>query len=117
MYGVPIIQHHRASEMTFGAGLELRSTWRSNPLGAIHPVILSTRRAGSRLRVGSQFSMTGGTLCADELITIGDRVLVGANCTIIDTDFEIRLIRNCAVPNRAMAQPRRSSLRMMCLSA
>lgn len=86
-YGAPILQRHRASTMTFGDGLELRSTWHSNPLGATHPVILSTRRAGARLIVGANFGMTGGTLCADESITIGDNVTVGANTTIIDTDF------------------------------
>ena len=31
--------------------------------------------------------MTGGTLCAAERITIGDNVTVGANSTIVDTDF------------------------------
>ncbi len=31
--------------------------------------------------------MTGGTLCCAERIIIGDRVTIGANCTIIDTDF------------------------------
>ena len=39
------------------------------------------------LKVGASFGMTGGTLCAAERIEIGDRVLVGANSTIIDTDF------------------------------
>ena len=31
--------------------------------------------------------MTGGTLCAAERIIIGNNVLVGANTTIIDTNF------------------------------
>ena len=31
--------------------------------------------------------MTGGTICAEESITIGDDVWVGGNCTITDTDF------------------------------
>jgi acetyltransferase-like isoleucine patch superfamily enzyme len=86
-YGVPIIQKHRRSQITFGAGLQLRSSLRSNPLGSNHPVILATWRAGACLDVGSDFAMTGGVLCSAERITIGNNVGVGANTTIIDTDF------------------------------
>src|SRR4051794_38761141 len=79
LYGLPIIQKYRPSTLTIGRNSELRSTLRSNPLGPSHPVILSTRRAGARLVIGNQFGMTGGTICAEESITIGDRVVVGAN--------------------------------------
>ncbi len=60
---------------------------RANPLGANHAVILCTWQAGAVLRIGEGFAMTGGSLCAAESVTIGDGVLVGANCTIIDSDF------------------------------
>lgn len=87
LYGLPILQRHRASRIILGDWLELRSTVRSNPLGPNHAVILSTRRASSRLVIGHHFGMTGGVLCADEAITIGDYVTVGANTTITDTNF------------------------------
>src|SRR5258708_29478188 len=87
LYGLQIIQKYRTSTMTIGDGLNLRSTARSNPLGPNHPVILTTRRAGARLVIGANFGMTGGTICVDESITIGDRVIVGANTVITDTDF------------------------------
>ena len=98
LYGTPIIQKHRQSRMQFGRRLSLRSTVRSNPLGANHPVILCTWQAGSILQVGADFAMTGGTLCASEQIIIGDRVTVGANSVIVDTDFhplppDLRLIQ------------------------
>lgn len=86
-YGVPILQKHRRSTITIGDGLSLRSTPHSNALGPNHPVILSTRRPGARLVIGRGFGMTGGTICAEESITIGDDVWVGANCVITDTDF------------------------------
>ncbi len=97
-YGVPIVQKHRHSVMRIGDGLSLRSTPHSNALGPCHPVILSTRRAGAQLIIGRGFGMTGGTICAEERITIGDDVWVGANCVITDTDFhplelEARLAR------------------------
>jgi acetyltransferase-like isoleucine patch superfamily enzyme len=98
LYGIPIIQKHLRSRMSFGPGLQLRSTVRSNPLGPNHPVILCTWQEGARLEAGPEFSMTGGVLCAAERIIIGSHVSVGANTTIIDTDFhpldpELRRLR------------------------
>lgn len=87
LYGLPIIQKHRRSTLTMGPRLSLRSTARSNPLGAHHPVIISTREAESVLIIGADFGMTGGSIVAAERIVIGDRVTVGANCVITDTDF------------------------------
>ncbi len=86
-YGLPIIQRHRRSQIRIGAGMSLRSAARSNPLGPQHPVIISTRRPGAQLLIGDDFGMTGGSLVCDERITIGDRVWVGANSVIADTDF------------------------------
>jgi acetyltransferase-like isoleucine patch superfamily enzyme len=86
-HGLPIIQRHRNSHMSFGSGLQLRSSVRSNPLGPNHAVILCTWQAGALLRVGEHFSMTGGSIIAAERIVIGDYVSVGANVTIMDTDF------------------------------
>lgn len=86
-YGVPIIQKHRQSRMTFGTKLQLRSSARSNPLGANRPVILCTWRTGAVLEVGERFAMTGGTVCVSGRIVIGNRVTIGANTTILDTDF------------------------------
>jgi acetyltransferase-like isoleucine patch superfamily enzyme len=86
-YGVPILQKHRRSTLIIGDNLSLRSIPHSNALGPFHPVILSTRRPGAKLIIGRGFGMTGGTICAEESVTIGDNVWVGGNCTITDTDF------------------------------
>ena len=87
LYGVPIIQKHRRSRMSFGPGLQLRSSARSNPLGPNRPAMLVTWAEESCLEVGSDFAMTGGTLCAAKSIVIGNNVTVGANTTVVDTDF------------------------------
>ncbi len=87
LYGLPIIQKHRHSILMIGRALELRSTIRSNPLGAARPVILSTRRASAILQIGAYFGMTGGSIVAEEAVRIGDHVTVGANTIIADTDF------------------------------
>jgi acetyltransferase-like isoleucine patch superfamily enzyme len=105
-YGFPIIQKHRQSLMRFGRGLALRSSVRSNPLGPTHPVILCTWQAGAVLEIGDDFGMTGGSLVAAERITIGNRVAIGANCTIIDTDFHpINSLERRLRPQEAKTAP------------
>ena len=87
IYGLPVLQKHRDSLLRIGPGLELRSTVRSNPLGPNRPVFLSTRRPGAELIIGQGFGMTGGSIVAEQSVHIGDRVTVGANSIIADTDF------------------------------
>jgi acetyltransferase-like isoleucine patch superfamily enzyme len=86
-YGLPILQKQHRSEMRFGDGLNLRSSVRSNPLGPNHPVILCTWQAGAVLEIGDNFGMTGGSICVAHRITIGNRVIIGANTVVVDTDF------------------------------
>ena len=86
-YGLPIIQRHRQSRIKIGERMSLRSTLRSNPLAPTHPVVISARRANAAISIGADFGMTGGCIVCDNRIHIGDRVWVGANVKITDTDF------------------------------
>jgi acetyltransferase-like isoleucine patch superfamily enzyme len=87
LYGLPILQIHRESRVRIGSRLQLRSWRRSNPLGPHHPCILCTWQAGAELVIGDDFGMTGGSIVCAERVTIGNRVFVGCNATITDTDF------------------------------
>jgi acetyltransferase-like isoleucine patch superfamily enzyme len=98
-YGLPILQRHTDSTLSLGAGIELRSTVRSNPLGPNRPCILSTRRPGAVLNIGTGFGMTGGSIVCEERITIGANVWVGCNSTILDTDF------HPLIPSERAAKP------------
>jgi acetyltransferase-like isoleucine patch superfamily enzyme len=86
-YGLPIIQKHRDSTLTIGANANFRSTVRSNPLGVNHACMLSTWTQGAVLTIGAEFGMTGGSIVCAERVTIGNRVFMGANTIITDTDF------------------------------
>ncbi len=104
LYGAPLLLKHRRSSISFGPGLSLRSTLRANPLGANHRVVVCTWQPGAVLQVGRDFAMTGGVLCAARSILIGDRVTVGANTTIIDTDFHpLKAAARQADPNAGAA--------------
>lgn len=87
IFGMPIIQRHRHSTIALGDGLELRSWYGANPISPNHRVVLSTRSAGASLQLGCNCGLTGAVLVATERVEIGDRVLLGSNCVVTDTDF------------------------------
>jgi acetyltransferase-like isoleucine patch superfamily enzyme len=87
IYGLPILQRCRHSSITIGSNLQLRSNARSNPLGPNRPVILCTQKPGANITIGDCFGMSGGSIVAETGIRIGDRVAVGANTVLCDTDF------------------------------
>ena len=87
IFGRPIIQKHRGSRIEAGRGLVLRSWVRSNPLAPTHPVVLATRSADAEIVMGEECGFTGATIVAASRITMGDRVQVGGNAQVVDTDF------------------------------
>jgi acetyltransferase-like isoleucine patch superfamily enzyme len=87
VFGAPVIQRVRGSEIVIGDGVELRSSLQSNPLAPNHPVILATRTSHATIRIGNDCGLTAATIVAAERVELGERVLVGANATIVDTDF------------------------------
>lgn len=106
LYGLPIVQRHRAASIRIGARLSVRSAYGSNPLAPHHPTVITAREAGAALTIGDDFSITGGSLVCALRVTIGDRVMVGANCVITDTDFHpIDPVVRRAHPNAGATAP------------
>jgi acetyltransferase-like isoleucine patch superfamily enzyme len=87
IFGMPRIQLVRGSALELGDGLELRSWPSSNPLTPNHPAVFATWSADAVIRLGTDCKLTGATLVAASRIELGNRVLVGANAVIMDTDF------------------------------
>ncbi len=56
-------------------------------MGLDHACIIRTVRPGARLIIGDDVGVSGITLCAAYRIEIGSNCLIGANATIIDTNF------------------------------
>lgn len=86
-YGFPKIYKTRDSTIKIGSNFECRNWWFSNPLGINHPLILCTWDKNAKILIGNDVGVSGGSIVANNKITIGNRVLIGANSTIIDTDF------------------------------
>jgi acetyltransferase-like isoleucine patch superfamily enzyme len=50
-------------------------------------VVLATRTADAQIEVGDNCGFSGTTFVAAKHITVGDRVQIGSNASVVDTDF------------------------------
>ena len=87
IYGDPIISIHPGSRISIGDRVALCSSPDHTALGVNHPVILRTLNHAAEIRIGNDVGLSGVTICAAVKVTIGDQCLIGANATIVDTDF------------------------------
>jgi acetyltransferase-like isoleucine patch superfamily enzyme len=92
--GKPIVSVARGSLISLGARTVLASNGEMTALGVNHPVVLRTMRPDARLEIGSDVGISGGTICAAFRVKIGDGCLIGANATIVDTNFHPIASRN-----------------------
>jgi acetyltransferase-like isoleucine patch superfamily enzyme len=86
-YGLPKIFKFRSSKIEIGNKFEDRNWWDSNPLGINHPTIICTWSSMATIKIGDDVGISGGSIVSAERVEIGDGTIIGANSTIIDTDF------------------------------
>lgn len=86
-YGTPIVSLSPLSRIQIGNQCVMCSRSNQTALGVNHPIVLRTLRPGAELKIGNGVRMSGTTICAAERVVIGDRCVIGANVTIVDTDF------------------------------
>lgn len=84
-YGMPIIRRHPTARITIGDNCDIRSAEWSNTIGLNRRSVLSVRRGGL-VSIGDNCGLSGTVVSSSKSIVIGDRVLCGGNCTIVDTD-------------------------------
>jgi acetyltransferase-like isoleucine patch superfamily enzyme len=85
--GIPNIYRHSDSSIIIGDKCKFNSAKNSVILGLHHPCSLVTLRAGAEISFGNNSGGSGIRIAARTKITIGNNVLIGSNCTIIDNDF------------------------------
>jgi acetyltransferase-like isoleucine patch superfamily enzyme len=106
VYGLPLILRHRGSAIEIGSGLQMRNWLPANPVGINHRSIMATWAPGAVLKIGDRARMSGATICAATEVRLGDDVRLGANCTIVDTDFHpVDPVRRCSHPREGRAAP------------
>ena len=85
--GRPIVDLDERGAITIGEGSILISNPRWTALGVSRPVILRALLPGATIKIGSNVGMSGTTICSAKAVTVGDRVLFGADVMVADTDF------------------------------
>jgi acetyltransferase-like isoleucine patch superfamily enzyme len=84
-YGVPTTDIHYTANVYVGDKCTFRSSFYSNSIGIKQRCYISAGR-GSEMIIGRDCGFSGAVISAKTSIKIGDRVLVGANVTICDSD-------------------------------
>ena len=87
LVGRPEIRMAGGGEITLGRNIKLFSRQQSNPLQLHSPCALCLLQPNARIWIGDHSGLSGVVICAATSVQIGQRVLIGANCTITDTDF------------------------------
>ena len=83
--GLPRVERTSKGSIEIGKDCCLRSACCSNPVGVFHPVQLATIGAG-KIVIGDDSGISGSVLVAENSITLGKRVMIGAGCIVIDSD-------------------------------
>jgi acetyltransferase-like isoleucine patch superfamily enzyme len=87
VYGWPVLSCVHGARVFIGAGLTLISEDVFSEVGVSHACVIRALRPGARMEIGADVGMSGATVCCAESVRIGNRVMLGADCVVADTDF------------------------------
>ncbi len=104
-YGLPILRRHPRSDITIGSCCQFRSAEWSNLAGLNHRCVISTMKEKAILYIGANCGFSGATIATEASVVIGDRVMVGANCFISDTDWHPLAPMQRAAGERGTSKP------------
>jgi acetyltransferase-like isoleucine patch superfamily enzyme len=85
--GVPVVSMVSDSRIEIGERVVLCSKSAPTALGVNHPIVLRTVAPGAVLVIGDDVGISGGSICAARSVIVGSKTMLGANVTIVDTDF------------------------------
>lgn len=84
--GIPIIHKHPNSSIRFGNNCILNSSKNSIPIGLPQPCAFVTLKENAQIIFGNNSGASGVKIEARSTITIGNNVIIGAGCIILDSD-------------------------------
>jgi acetyltransferase-like isoleucine patch superfamily enzyme len=87
MNGYPVIHRYPYSYISIGNNCTINSARNSIALNLNKKCTFATLRPESVISIGNNSGLTGTTIAAANKVIIGNNVLIGAYCTIVDTDF------------------------------
>lgn len=87
IWGTFLIFKHPEATIKIGENVTFRNRLKYNPAGVLHPTVLRANVPGAKLTIGNRVGISGAIICCETSIVIGDYCLLGANCSIYDTDY------------------------------
>jgi acetyltransferase-like isoleucine patch superfamily enzyme len=85
--GFPFVLRFRKSRIEIGNNCTFNSAKNSLLIGLLRPCTFVTLTPDSEIILGNNVGISGSIIIAASKIRIGNKVTIGANCTILDTDF------------------------------
>jgi len=85
--GFPMVRREPGSSIIFGDNCRFNSSRNSVRIGQFKPCTFATISKDAEIVFGSNSGATGVTMAAVTSIRIGNNVMIGSNCTIVDNDF------------------------------
>jgi len=86
-YGIPQVFHYPGSQIYMGNNIQFRTSPSSNLIGLNRKTIIATHDENAKILIGDNCGFSAVVIGAKESITIGNKVMVGANVLITDFDW------------------------------
>jgi acetyltransferase-like isoleucine patch superfamily enzyme len=86
-YGLPLFRRIPGSGIRIGRNCQFRSAVWSNQVGLNRRCTISTLYRGALIEIGEGCGFSSTAISAAQSVTIGNRVMCGANVAIMDTDW------------------------------
>jgi acetyltransferase-like isoleucine patch superfamily enzyme len=105
--GFPRIRRYPYSTISIGNNCTLNSSKHSDFFTLLKPCTFVTLNSNAEIILGDNVGATGVIIGSASKVQIGDNVIIGANCSIFDTDFHhsdpnVRF-RNKVMPSRPVS--------------
>lgn len=86
-FGIPQVFVHPGSKICLGNNIKFRTSTNSNLIGMNRRTIIGTHSENAKIVIGDNCGFSAVVIGANESITIGNRVMSGANVLITDFDW------------------------------
>lgn len=86
VYGRVYLRKPPGARLIIGKNCSFLSKFDSNLHGLNRPCMISCLNRNSEIIIGEYCGFSSVVIASESLISIGNRVMIGANCTITDTD-------------------------------
>lgn len=94
LYGLPLLQVPNWANLRIGRRVCLISDAYFSEPGINHPVFIRLLNPQAKLTIGDDVGISGGGICVQTEVSLGNGVMLGANAFITDTDFHPLLPAN-----------------------